>query len=331
MHNTNFLLWRQPNQSAIELFRLTKEASSSNQNVTFAPFAGAPVVYHVLAAQTVAPSQLSAEISFPLQNLENSVGVKQETHERLVQHAVTTLQQTALQKVVLARTSVVDATPNPIHLFLRLHNAYPNACVFLFNTPETGCWMGTTPETLLHVNAKQAFANSLAGTRPLGTVERWGAKEMEEQQLVTNEIATSFKRIGVTEIRLDGPVTKAAGPVEHLFTQVSGSVPTTITPEEMASHLHPTPAVGGLPRNEALKFIAEHEQINRSFYAGYFGTSTKHSGTFYVNLRSMQLFKNGLILYAGGGITAASNPQAEWIETERKLQTLLSVLNEYDL
>ena len=93
----------------------------------------------------------------------------------------------------------------------------------------------------------------------------------------------------------------------------------------LAKKLHPTPAVGGLPQQKAINFIRERENFDRQFYAGFFGIETDNSARFYVNLRSMQLFKNGLVLYAGGGITAQSNPEAEWEETERKLQTLLDV------
>ncbi len=319
----SFLLWCQPNRSDIEVLKLTEVKSDIEDKVILAPFLGESRNYGFSAIQTIQPDKLNSHVKPRLNQLENRNNSTHNDHLKQVKQAVDALKQTTLQKVVLARIKVIETAPNPIDLFLQLNKAYPQACVFLFNTPETGCWMGATPETLLHVEENKVFANSLAGTRPVGSAGDWGEKEQEEQQLVTDEIVANFENLGITNIQLDGPVTKSAGPVEHLFTQVSGSKPDNISPEEIARQLHPTPAVGGLPRDKALQFIRENEQINRSYYSGYFGISTPKSSTFYVNLRCMELYANGLVLYAGGGITAASNPEAEWDETERKLQTLL--------
>jgi isochorismate synthase len=96
--------------------------------------------------------------------------------------------------------------------------------------------------------------------------------------------------------------------------------------------LHPTPAVCGLPKNEALSFILEHEIHNREFYSGFLGPVNMTSGrgrnssSLYVNLRCMKLRENTAILYAGCGITVESEPEKEWQETELKANTLLSVI-----
>ena len=95
---------------------------------------------------------------------------------------------------------------------------------------------------------------------------------------------------------------------------------------DLALSLHPTPAVGGLPRQAAVEYILKNEGYDRSFYTGFFGVTRNNEANFWVNLRCMQLFKNGLVLYAGGGITAASSPQLECEETCNKLQTLTSII-----
>ncbi len=327
---SDFLLWREPNETQIVLFTLTNENTAAQDVVVLAPFLGPKTVFAIAEKTEVSEAQLS-NLEFPELNIASKTEeTSRSSHLALVSEAVKQMQNNAFKKVVLARTKVLHHTPDIPTLFLKFSRAYPSACVFLFCTAGAGCWMGATPETLLHVAGNTVSANSLAGTRPAGSAQVWGQKEKQEQQFVTDEIAEVFRASGVSEITFQGPNTRHAGPVEHLFTEVGGTKPASLKPTALASKLHPTPAVGGLPRKEAIAFIGEFEPIKRDYYCGYLGVSTQKKSTFYVNLRSMQLFKNSLILYAGGGITAASDPELEWDETERKLQTLLAVINEED-
>ncbi|MGB0175928.1 MAG: chorismate-binding protein, partial [Owenweeksia sp.] len=101
--------------------------------------------------------------------------------------------------------------------------------------------------------------------------------------------------------------------------------------DELLYNLHPTPAVGGWPKKEALAYIEDHEKHDRAYYSGYFGLRTKDSFAYYVNLRCMQVYNNAVVLYAGGGILADSDPVSEWEETEAKLQTLLRVIQSTNL
>jgi isochorismate synthase len=96
---------------------------------------------------------------------------------------------------------------------------------------------------------------------------------------------------------------------------------------ELINALHPTPAVCGLPRERALKLIAQHETHNRNFYAGLIGKKSKQELAVFVNLRCMQVTKNDFLLYIGGGITQQSIPENEWNETENKAKTLARVLS----
>ena len=91
--------------------------------------------------------------------------------------------------------------------------------------------------------------------------------------------------------------------------------------------VHPTPAVCGLPKNEAKVFILENEGYDREFYTGFFGElNLKGSSNLFVNLRCMQVLKNQLALYIGGGITIDSIPEKEWEETIAKSEVMLKVL-----
>lgn len=317
------MLWRQPNQTSFEYYQLIEEDSDSSKQVIIAPFSGEALGFGILEKHSIQQDDLSSFVDSGLDELENNAQIAKYEHIELVANAVDVLKQTSLQKVVLAREKVIKTVPRTIDLFLKFSLAYPEACVFLFNTNETGCWMGATPERLLSVENGSAKAASLAGTRPLNSKEPWSDKELEEQAIVTQSIQNTFEFHGLSNIQTTELTTKQAGPVEHLFCEVSGEMPDDLSSQELARALHPTPAVGGVPRKKALEFINTHEKIKREYYAGYFGISTAKRADYYVNLRSMKLFANGLVLYAGGGITAASDPEAEWEETERKLQTLL--------
>jgi isochorismate synthase len=99
--------------------------------------------------------------------------------------------------------------------------------------------------------------------------------------------------------------------------------------ERLIHSLHPTPAVSGLPQKEAIEVIEQVEQHERTLYAGVIGVLDEQSSALFVNLRCAQVFENEVCLYVGGGHTAASNSNAEWVETENKAKTLLNVLQNH--
>ena len=92
--------------------------------------------------------------------------------------------------------------------------------------------------------------------------------------------------------------------------------------------MHPTPAICGTPTKKAREFIEQHEGYDREFYTGFLGVlgASGEDSSLYVNLRCMKIDHGIASIYVGGGITAASDTQAEWIETENKLHTMLQVI-----
>jgi isochorismate synthase len=159
---------------------------------------------------------------------------------------------------------------------------------------------------------------------------RWSAKEIEEQALVSDYIRDFFHRAGARTVCEAGPRTVAAGNVIHLQTDFSVQLPRLDLMDlanRVLHELHPTSAVCGMPKDKALAFIRQHEGYDRSFYSGYLGpVHIDGQSHLYVNLRCMQLGQGAAYLYAGGGVTADSSPEAEWRETELKAGTLLAVL-----
>ncbi len=235
------------------------------------------------------------------------------------------------QKVVLSKIKIVERQKkSPAELFLKLKEKYPGAYCWMFYTPETGLWTGASPEILLTHSEGKFTTVALAGSRKAGIVNNqpWPEKERREQQFVTDYITSALKNIGVKDLTVSEPFNYIAGNIEHIRTDIffkTGGVST----DAILSALHPTPAVGGFPKTEALKIINEYEPHQRDYYTGFLGTMNM-SGTshLFVNLRCMKIWENHYQLFTGGGITAQSDPHAEWEETELKTQTLLAVIED---
>ncbi len=230
------------------------------------------------------------------------------------------------KKVIASRIILKNDSIDIKRSFLNLERAYPQAFVFLFFSPETGGWIGASPELLLESNNSELSTYALAGTRPAGTDAAWDEKNLKEQRIVCNYIVDVFKSNGLTPI-CSGIETKEAGNVEHLLNKISASRQSTTDVDKLLINLSPTPALSGYPKEEAMKLISEIERQPRGFYGGFIGPyDNDEDFTFFVNLRSIRFTDNGYYMQVGGGITALSNPDDEWMETENKSLSILRKL-----
>lgn len=251
---------------------------------------------------------------------------RQEEYTRNIAKVIQSIKSGKADKVVISRPiELTFGHPRlAAQLFDILCNEHPDAFVYLAWMPGYGLWAGATPELLLHVDRNEVSTMALAGTRSITETGSWGEKEMDEHEWVCRHIEEKMNKSGCTNIHRSETVTVTAGKVSHLktgFTALSGAA----GPGLLTEALHPTPAVCGWPENDARNIILETEGYNRSFYTGFLGpVNGKQRASLYVNLRCMQLFEEKAVIYAGGGITAASDPEAEWKETELKSLTLLN-------
>ena len=171
---------------------------------------------------------------------------------------------------------------------------------------------------------------ALAGTMPMQNEVMptdWDKKNREEQGYVADYIRRIAKRFGnkMTEI---GPYTARAGQLVHLKTDFYFLLKNTDHIGDLLQELHPTPAVCGLPKEEAFRFIPDNEGYDRSYYSGFTGwLDTEGHTDIYVNLRCMEIKPGEAILYAGGGILASSEVESEWMETGDKMNTMRSILH----
>jgi len=260
------------------------------------------------------------------------------SYRDMVAAGIRQIEQGTFEKIVPSRFREIDL-PEDFDLlktFYRICDRHPNAFVSLVSSPETGTWIGASPELLVSVVGDQFNTIALAGTQPvrdglnLKTVA-WTQKEIEEQALVCRYIINCFKKIRVREYDEQGPRTVVAGSLLHLRTDYQVDMTEVNFPQlgsVMLKLLHPTSAVCGMPLEPALDFLRQHEGYDREFYSGFLGpVNLDGMSKLFVNLRCVQLFEKTARVYAGAGVTADSDPQREADEVEMKMKTLSQLIN----
>jgi menaquinone-specific isochorismate synthase len=240
-----------------------------------------------------------------------------------------------VRKVVLARQLVVEAAaPFDRRAVLdRLRRSHPSCFTY-----AAGGFVGASPELLVRRQGDRMASCPMAGTVSRGTTPaedaaltaglRRSVKEAEEHRLLVEAVVAALAPVCVTPPAAGDPDVVRFPTVSHLATRVSGVLrrpaPSALA---LAGLLHPTPAVGGLPRVEALATIAALERFDRGLYAGPVGwVDAGGDGEWAVALRGAQLDGCRARLVAGAGIVAGSDPEAEWAETEAKLRPMLAAV-----
>ena len=264
----------------------------------------------------------------------------QAEYTALVGAGVAAIEAREVVKVVTSRAArrLLPAGFDVFAAFLDLVERYPRAFVSVVSVPGVGTWLGATPEVLAEVTTDGTFHTmALAATQPLTAAVTprtaiWRQKEIEEQALVARYIVSCFKQLRLREYHETGPRTVIAGQLLHLRTDFEVNLKQVPFPNlgtDMLRLLHPTSAVGGMPKQAAMDFIRAHEGYDRAYYSGFLGpvnVTAPGVARLYVNLRCLQLCADEAVLYAGTGLTVDSDPEREWQETEMKLQTISAVL-----
>lgn len=245
-----------------------------------------------------------------------------------------------LQKVVLARKTVYSFQEqiNPLSVLLPLKAEQPRTFRFAFRTADGATFLGATPERLYRRTGHRIESEALAGTRPRGSdaasdlrleEELQGSgKDLEEHRWVSRIVEGNLRSACTSlEIPTKESVLKLPE-VQHLYTLFRGQLKEEIGDAELLALLHPTPAVGGHPRRDALQTISRLEPFSRGWYAAPVGWVSRDAAEFAVGIRSALFTGNRAAVYAGAGIVSGSDPQQEWLEIENKMKHFSKLLGE---
>jgi isochorismate synthase len=263
-------------------------------------------------------------------NIEDEEQVR-EGYCKLVEKAKKVILSGAAKKIVTSRTKTIPLRKFDIYdLIHRLMNLYPAAFRYIWYHPVTGFWCGASPEVLVMTDGLSFSTMALAGTQRFSGNEKskWSKKEIEEHQIVIDAISDRLQKV-TSVLKISKTYTRRAASVVHLCADITGILKKgKANLPNITSYLHPTPAVCGRPQNVAKEFILANEGYDREYYSGFLGPvcEKKACSNLFVNLRCMKIDENTVSLYAGGGITMASNALDEWKETQNKMVTMLHVM-----
>ncbi len=243
----------------------------------------------------------------------------------------------AAEKIVLARQTdfYTAESAAPIGLLRSLLRGTPNSYHYCFQ-PEPGvAFVGASPERLYRREGRHLETEALAGTRARGTTpaedERLGQelvdsdKEQREHAHVSRSIRAVLR--GLCERVEDGtPRLSRLGHVQHLLTPLRATLLPRTSDADLLQGLHPTPAVGGVPRSEALESIRALEPFDRGWYTGPMGWIGRDAAEFSVAIRSALVHGDCVSVFTGNGIVPGSDADEEWQELETKLADFRGVL-----
>jgi isochorismate synthase len=259
--------------------------------------------------------------------------------ESAVAAAVQRIRGGALQKVVLAREVLLraPAAHDVAAVFGAMRELFPGCFCFCCGTPE-GAFTGASPELLIRRSGASASTVALAGSARrssdpavdghIGERLLQSAKDRSEHEIVVRRIVRRLSPYSVWVEAAPEPGLIKIANIQHLATPIHAQLSEPRSAVELAGLLHPTPAVGGEPWPAAGELIDELEGMDRGWYTGPVGwMDAAEDGEFCVGLRSALLRDREARLFAGNGIVADSDPEAELAETEPKLGAMLPLLS----
>lgn len=258
----------------------------------------------------------------------------------MIKKALHSISGDILKKIVLARKKVITH-PNawdPAQIILAMSKIKENSFTFLYQVDDGIAFLGRSPERLFQLRDGRILAEAIAGTRPRGKNDfddqrleselLASSKEMDEHRFVSGYIEAVMRRY-CSDVKTQSreEILKLKN-VQHIITRFTGCAIGKAHPLTIARAFHPTPAVGGYPQEKIFEHLRESEPFNRGWYAAPIGWMNKTNADLAVGIRSALVHRNHLHIFAGAGIVRQSNAQAEWTETEKKMDNFTAILKE---
>jgi menaquinone-specific isochorismate synthase len=253
-----------------------------------------------------------------------------------VEKALNRIESGAYDKIVLSRALdlVFDNSCQPLKILNRLRQDYPVCNSFSLQHENGSSFIGATPERLISVTGGKFTTEAIAGSAARDPDARIDAKlardllssekDLREHRHVVESIARRLADLGLEARIAKEPGLMTLPNVQHLRTPIEGDLPDDLHILDLVESLHPTPAVGGTPRENAIPDIASWEPFPRGLFAGLTGWfDARGNGEFAVGIRSALTKGSSARLYAGAGIVRGSIPESELRETSLKMEALL--------
>lgn len=243
-----------------------------------------------------------------------------------------------LDKAVLARRTLLEFEEelDPALLARKLKGITPDCFHFYFEPVKGTAFLGASPERLFRREGNRIISEAVAGTRPRGTSEAddLGLREellSSEKDRAEHEYVRASIREALTPLCGELEVEERAAEMKltqrrHMVSGVRGILRDGISDAEILDTLHPTPAVGGYPKEEALQEIRDLEYFDRGWYAGAVGWIGANAAEFAVGIRSGLVSGRQLALFSGAGIVTGSTAEDEWAEIEQKIGDFTRIL-----
>ncbi|MDZ5472628.1 isochorismate synthase [Bacillus sp. 31A1R] len=280
--------------------------------------------------------------NFSENTLEKKLEINPEEWKQSVTELVQDLKTGSLKKAVLARELrlVFKDTLSIETIVFNLLKEQPRSFIFAFES-NGDCFVGASPERLVKKEGEDLFSTCLAGSiargdtdnldEELGNQLLTDEKNLSEHQFVVDMIKEAMEQV-CTEVHLpERPALMKMRDIQHLYTPVIGKGSKSSSLLQLVNLLHPTPALGGLPKKEAVEKIREVEELDRGFYASPLGwMDYEGNGEFIVAIRSGLIQGREASLFAGCGVVADSNAESEYQETNIKFRPMLSALGGMD-
>ena len=250
-----------------------------------------------------------------------------------LEQAIALVESGELRKLVLAvrQRLQLDTPLDPLQLLAQLRRSQPGSCRFLWQLEGGEALLGASPERLLSLRQGQLRSDALAGTAPWGEPADGllhSVKDRHEHELVVDAITEVLRQAGLSPRRPRHPRLARHGSLVHLHTPITARLEAGQRPLDLAEALHPTPAVAGLPRRQAMAWLRSLEPFERGHYAAPIGwIDQEGDADLRVAIRSGILREGQLELTAGAGLVRGSWPERELQEVALKLGVLQQQLN----
>jgi menaquinone-specific isochorismate synthase len=256
-----------------------------------------------------------------------------------VARALERIEAGEFKKIVLARAQDLEADQplHPLRMLNGLRQRFPDCYSFSFAQGTGPSFIGASPERLVRLSKGTLETEALAGSirRGAGASEDAALsaallrsdKDLREHREVLDDIVARLTPLGIKPEHPAQPLVRRLANVQHLDTPVRAMLPDTVHLLDVLAAMHPTPAVGGSPREAAVARIRELEGFPRGLYAGALGwLNARGGGEFFVGIRSAVVDGSSARVFAGAGIVSGSTPEKEFAETELKFKAMLDAL-----